>query len=122
MNSKYPSCNDIVAISNHSGTFAHEVCLVVGIQTNFIYLDGFRVGKVVEVQEKMINVTLFHYKLDIKTETVMNDDIIINFGPHQSKSIFEMNDEQQKMLLNRIYERGTVVCVLALRYFSFSSV
>jgi hypothetical protein len=37
---------------------------------------------------------------------VTDEDIILNFGPDQSKSIFEMNDEQQKMLLNRISERG----------------
>jgi hypothetical protein len=71
-----------------------------------ISLDGFHLGKVTDIEENMINITLFNYKLDIKTEMVTDEDIILNFGPHQSKSIFEMSNEQQRTLLNRIYERG----------------
>jgi hypothetical protein len=79
-------------------SFEHSKNLNVSVA--IIYLDRFRIGKVNEVQESMINITLFHYKLDIKTEMVTDEDIILNFGPHQAKSIFEMNGEEQKMLLN----------------------
>jgi hypothetical protein len=71
-----------------------------------ISLDGFRLGKITDIEDNMINITLFNYKLDIKTEIVTNDDIILNLGPHQSKSIYEMSNEHQRTLLNRIYERG----------------
>ncbi len=74
---------------------------------SIIYLDGFRIGKVNEMKENLIHITLFHYKLDVKTEVIKQNDVILNFGPHSAKSsIFEMSDDQQRMLLNRVYTLG----------------
>ena len=70
------------------------------------YLDGFRIGKVTEIKDNLINIILSDYQLDTKTEMVTHNDVIVNFGSHGAESLFEMNDEQQKMLLNRVYELG----------------
>ena len=78
-----------------------------------IHLDGFYLGKVSEVQNKMFNITLFHYKLDLKAEITTEVDLSLNFGPY--KSIFEMNDEQQKLLLNRVHERR--MCSFTVLFF-----
>lgn len=75
--------------------------------TFLLHLGGFHIGKVVNVNvnESLINVTLFHYKMDTEMISATKDDVIMNFGQHQAKSIFKMGDDQQKMLLDQLIER-----------------
>ena len=75
--------------------------------TFLLHSGGFHIGKVVNVNvnESLINVTLFHYKMDTEMISATKDDVIMNFGQHQAKSIFKMSDDQQKMLLDQLIER-----------------
>ncbi len=59
-----------------------------------------------QILDKSIYVTLFHYKLDIKSEQISEQDIILNFGNIGSKTIFDLDDNKQKILINKLIELG----------------
>lgn len=65
-----------------------------------IHSAFFRMGKVNQVHGDSIHVTLFNFKLDIKSSQIGQDDVIVNFGNIGSKTIFELDDSQQKILIN----------------------
>jgi hypothetical protein len=67
-----------------------------------LYLDGFRIGKINDIDENRFCITLFHYKLDIRCENIMEDDVLINFGNIGSKTIFELDHKRQQRLFNKI--------------------
>jgi vacuolar-type H+-ATPase subunit F/Vma7 len=45
--------------------------------------------------------------LDTKTEVILKEDIILNFGNIGCKTIFELDDHRQKRLLDKLIETGT---------------
>lgn len=51
---------------------------------------------------------MFHYKLDIRKEFIVEDDILINFRNIGSKMIFELDNKQQRELLNKLIQLGIV--------------
>ncbi len=67
------------------------------------------IGKVNNIQENSMNITLFHYKLDVKSEQTIQDDVLINFGNIDSKPVFELNDQRQKILINKLIELGELI-------------
>jgi hypothetical protein len=46
----------------------------------FQSIDAFRIGKRTKVLDNTYQITLFNYKLDIKTESITDDNILFNFG------------------------------------------
>jgi hypothetical protein len=76
----------------------------ISIDTSTFYLGYFKIGKVNKSKENSINITLFHFELDIKTEQVMQEDVLLNFDNVVSKSIFELDDKRQKILMEKVME------------------
>ncbi len=54
-------------------------------------LDAFHIAKINEMIEHACQITYFHYKLDVKTECITEEDILFNFGNVGNKTIFEMD-------------------------------
>ncbi|CAF1142639.1 unnamed protein product [Rotaria sordida] len=76
---------------------------VLAIKNNDCY---FKIGKVYEINDNLINITWFHYKVDVKSEQVTQQEVLFNFGNIGPKSIFELNDKRQKLLINKLVELG----------------
>ncbi len=90
--------------------------LLLGLQSiYYLDLDGFKMGKISVVNEHILSVTLFHHKLDVKTEVIMDDDILMNFGNIGSKTIFELDNTQQKSLLNKLMNMGNCFYIFIKR-------
>ncbi len=57
-------------------------------------LDVFRIAKITEMIDRACQITYFNYKLDVKNDFIMEEDILFNFGNVGNKSIFEMDPKQ----------------------------
>lgn len=81
-------------------------CCIVFIDVSISYLGYFKIGKVNKIKENDISITLFHYKLHTKSEQVVEHDVLLNFGNIGSKTIFELPDDKQSNLINRVFGLG----------------
>jgi len=81
----------------------------------------FRIGKVNHVQDQLIQVTLFNLKLDKKSETINQHDILLKFGNIGSKATFELDNNNQKMLLNKLIELGISLLLYETNFSVFFS-
>lgn len=77
-------------------------------------LDYYKIGKVKEIKNNDITVSLFHYKLGVRSEQIINSDVIVSLGNVGAKSVFELTEQKQKLLINRIFDmcmsRRVVIC------------
>ncbi|CAF1578543.1 unnamed protein product [Rotaria magnacalcarata] len=81
---KWPSVNDVVAVKSNESIF--------------------KLGKINEIKQNHIIISLFQYKLDKKTEQISPQDILLNFGGNSTKSTFVFSVKKQKALVNKIIE------------------
>jgi hypothetical protein len=81
----------------------------ISINISIIYLGYFRIGKVNNIQENSMNITLFHYKLEVKSGQTIQHDVLINFVNIDSKPVFQLNDQRQKILINKLIELGELI-------------
>jgi len=74
--------------------------------------DVFRIAKITEMIDRACQITYFNYKLDVKNDFIMEEDILFNFGNVGNKSIFEMDPKQHKQLLNKLFHMDIVLIFL----------
>jgi hypothetical protein len=55
---------------------------------SMLYLGYFEMGKVNTIEGNLLNITLFQYKLDVKSKEISEEDSMLNFGNIGNKSIF----------------------------------
>ena len=72
----------------------------------FVYLGIFKLGKINEIKQNHMSISLFQYKLDKKIERISPQDILLNFGGNGTKSTFVFSEKKQKALVNKIIEIG----------------
>ena len=89
-----------------------KICFIVFTAVSILYLGYFKIGKVTDIKEKDINITLFQYNLHVKTEQIIEHDVLLNFGNIGLKTIFELSDQKQNILINKVIELGMELFIL----------
>ncbi len=101
---KQISINDVIAVKNPLCKFMNED--VSPFDVSILCLAFFKIGKVNDIKENDITITLFNYKLHTRSEHIIEHDVLFNYGNIGSKTMFELADEKQNILINRIFELG----------------